>query len=82
MKSCLIESGQLAQRVSKDKEHRKAGLRLGPALNRNHLFEVERQLHLNHSKWHTQIGDVNTLFEHPVLIGALEWDLCAGLPKP
>ncbi len=48
-------------------------LYLGSALDAEGLRRIEQTLHLQYHKWDTQVGDVRTLSEQPLILAADEW---------
>ena len=63
-----------------DKETERAtypDVRLAAPLGLPELRKIEQILHLYHSKWDTQVRDVNVLFEQPLVLPLREWQkLC------
>lgn len=48
-------------------------MRAGSRLAADAFAEIRREMELAHCKWDAQIGDVTTLADFPILLGAAEW---------
>lgn len=51
-----------------------SALALAPPIDPAALRGIERQLHLHFCKWDTQVGDVNVLAEHPLVLPLHVWN--------